>query len=116
MIGNDGDANRIVIRKSGMKEASATSPLGKRFVYVPPTGAGADTSRVLKRKHHDTLVEQVKQLEARVKAKRRYNEKLVQKVQEHELALEKQRELTERIHSFETRQCETQMTINMSLD
>ena len=53
-------------------------------------GKGADTSRVLKKKHHKMQLDAIRQLELKIKEKRRANEKLAYKVKERKKALDMQ--------------------------
>lgn len=92
-----------------------TSP-SKEWIYVPNPSQGADTSRVLKKKHHVMQLEEIRQLEQKIKEKKRNNEKLAQKVKERTEGMHKQELLTERIMEYKRRQSETAMTLQMSLD
>ena len=51
-------------------------------------GKGADTSRSLKKKHHNMQLDAIKQLEQKIKEKRRQNEKLAKKVVDRKTALD----------------------------
>jgi hypothetical protein len=66
-------------------------------VFVASPGKGADTSRSLKKKHHEMLVDQIKLLEQKIKEKKRSNEKLSQQIVSNRNALETQKTLTDRI-------------------
>ena len=64
---------------------------------------GADTSRQLKKKHHEQCIDKVKKLEQMIKAQKRINERLNHTVTEQRQAYAKQNKLTERIQAYEIR-------------
>ena len=91
-------------------EMPRTSPKGNRplsWIHVNSPSKGAETSRILKKKHHEKQLEAIRQLERKIKEKKRANEKLAQKVLDRKKALEFQNELTDRIKKFESKQIET---------
>lgn len=97
-------------------EKNTNTELSTPWVFVPNPTSGVETSRILKKKHHDILLNQVKALEQKLKEQRRINEKKRAKVLQERQYLEKQRGLTDRIKNYESRQSETAMTLQMSID
>ena len=61
-------------------DKNTSSEISTPWVFVPKPTTGVETSRILKKKHHDILLNQVKNLEQKLKEQKRVNEKKRAKV------------------------------------
>lgn len=61
---------------SARKSLNLSSANKSSFVYIKPHPLGQDTSRTVKKKHHERMLDQVKKLELMIKEQRRINERL----------------------------------------